>query len=379
MREGGAGFRRLCSLRLARTDDDVASAALAREAAVLARLHHPTILPAYDLLEANGWMALVLAFDGVFTIEGLATLTCNRPQPLDSQAALFVIHAVFDALGHTHGKKDVDGHPLVHGDLHPANVLVRSTGHVLLRGFRGAEPIQTRRAAPVPQIDLGPYAAPELASACSASTASDLYGAGAIAWHLLIGHAPPQGETPSLAQTRPDLSPEVASVLDVCLSSEPSRRLLRAATVAATVRKAVDLNVGRDNLERVYAHVLRRLPRSVRDLCAGTLLTQRSTDSRIPTQRLPPSREPVSSDRRSSIPPHVEVQQARRDSFDNGRTIAEPIRPTAWTSDDVTSEPEPLVELVADDIVASTLRSTPDPVGQSCSNSAAGRPGAFVG
>jgi len=261
-------------------------------------------LPAYDFLEINRWLALVLAFDGVFTVDRLA----GRLDGFDIQAVLFVTHAIFDALAHAHAKKDCDGQPLVHGDVHPANVLVRRTGHVLLRGFRGAEPTPPGRPELEPRIALGPYGAPELADGLPATTASDLYGAASVAWHLIVGRPRARHETTSLAHIRPDLSPEVAAVLDVCLSFEPSRRRLRAATMAATVCKAVDLEAGRDSLERLYLRVLRRLPAAVRDLCAGALSTRGPSDSSIRTQafRLDPadsgSRLVVPSPVRETIP-----------------------------------------------------------------------------
>jgi len=214
---------------------------------------------------------LVLAFYGAFPVDSVAAAAGPRGEPLDIQATMFVAYAVFDALAHAHGKKERDGTPLVHGDIHPANVLVRSTGHVVLRGFRGAGPIPM--AHPDPHRDLvpGPYAAPELFVGEPTSTLSDVYGAAALVWHLLVGRPLGRGESPSFATTHPDLSPEVAAVLAVCLSSDPGHRRLLASTVAATVGKTVNVHAGRDCLERHYRMVLRGLPPKVRALCRGSI------------------------------------------------------------------------------------------------------------
>ena len=286
IREGTANFRRLCSLRFAPVEDH-AGEALAREAYILARVHHPMVLPAFDLLEVDGWRILVLAFEGVFTVDRISAALRKRPVRLDTQAALFVAHRLFDALAHAHGKNDPEDAPLVHGDIHPANIVVRRDGHVLIRGFRGADPVgPAARANPV--LALGPYAAPELDAGRPATIYSDVYGAAAVVWELFVGQALPTEagvHVPSLAVARPDLPAELAAVFDVCLSPDPDARRIRAATVAATLRKAVDLHGGRESLERLYVRVMKRLPASIRALCAGTLPPHDPKELSSPTQR----------------------------------------------------------------------------------------------
>lgn len=282
IREGPAEFRRLCSLRIAAAGDIPTTKALAREARILARLHHPAILPAYDFFELNGCRALVLAFDGGLTIEKVVAAMSRPREGRDDRAALYVVYTLFDALAHAHRKKDLGGEPVVHGDLHPANVLVRKNGHVQLRGFRGASSVRIARPDLHPRVDPGPYAAPELADGSPSSVASDLYGAAAVAWHLFVG-TPPLPGAGSLLACRPDLPAELAAVLDVCLSREPARRSLMAGTVAATVRKAVDLQGARDDLERLFAKVLRELPAPIRATCASAPPTRHPSQSSWPT------------------------------------------------------------------------------------------------
>jgi serine/threonine protein kinase len=287
VREGPAAFRRFCSLRLALADDVRCAHALTREAAILSRLHHPSILPAHDFLYSQGWLALVLAFDGAFTVDSVAAATGVPGEPIETEAAMFVAHVVFDGLAHAHGKRDRDGRPLIHGDLHPANILIRSTGHVWIRGFRGAECLLPPRIETRTRTEPGPYAAPELLSGAPASTASDIFGAAALVWHLLVGRPPRHGEIPSLSRACPGLFPEVVAVLDVCLSPNPDDRRLRAGTVAATLGKVVDIHAGRDCLERRYDIVLRTLPPKIRDFCAGSLPGHSSQAWSVPPDRLP--------------------------------------------------------------------------------------------
>ena len=287
VREGPAAFRRFCSLRLALADDVRCAHALTREATILSRLHHPSILPAHDFLYSQGWLALVLAFDGAFTVDSVAAATGVLGEPLETEAAMFVAHVLFDGLAHAHGKRDRDGRPLIHGDIHPANILIRSTGHVWIRGFRGAECLLPPRVETRLRTEPGPYAAPELLSGSPASAASDIFGAAALVWHLLVGHPPRHGEIPSLSPACPGLFPEVGTVLDVCLSPDPDDRRLRAGTVAATLGKVVDIHAGRDCLERRYDLVLRTLPPKIRDFCAGSVPGHSSQAWSVPPDRLP--------------------------------------------------------------------------------------------
>ena len=340
VREGPAAFRRFCSLRLALADDVRCAHALTREAAILSRLHHPSILPAHDFLYSQGWLALVLAFDGAFTVDSVAAATGVLGEPLETEAAMFVAHVVFDGLAHAHGKRDRDGRPLIHGDIHPANILIRSTGHVWIRGFRGAECLFPSRVETRMRTEPGPYAAPELLSGSPASAASDIFGAASLVWHLLVGRPLRHAELPSLAHACPGLFPEVVAVLDVCLSPHPDDRRLRAGTVAATLGKVVDIHAGRDCLERRYDLVLRTLPPKIRELCAGSLPGHSSQAWSVPPDRLPRVRRDSASIPAvgiSTLPPPV---CDTGESEDSGSPPPASARATIPQTDGSTSEAE---------------------------------------
>ena len=340
VREGPAAFRRFCSLRLALADDVRCAHALTREAAILSRLHHPSILPAHDFLYSQGWLALVLAFDGAFTVDSVAAATGVLGEPLETEAAMFVAHVVFDGLAHAHGKRDRDGRPLIHGDIHPANILIRSTGHVWIRGFRGAECLLPPRVETRMRTEPGPYAAPELLSGSPASAASDIFGAASLVRHLLVGRPLRHAELPSLAHACPGLLPEVVAVLDVCLSPNPDDRRLRAGTVAATLGKVVDIHAGRDCLERRYDLVLRTLPPKIRELCAGSLPGNSSLAWSVPPDRLPQFRRDSASIPAvgiSSLPPPVCDTD---ESEDSSSPLPASARATIPEADGSTSEVE---------------------------------------
>jgi hypothetical protein len=244
----------------------------------MARLHHPTILPAFDFLSVENGHVLVLAFEGVFSLERVTSAMRRQPVRFEMQAALSVAHALFDALAHAHHKFDADGHPITHGDVHPSHLILCKDGHALVRGFCGVHPL----GAP----DADAYAAPETQAGRPASPSSDLYGAAAIAWELLAGRGlPKNGAPPPVSLACPGAPAEVAAVLDTCLSVDPALRCIRAGTVAATLRRAADLHDGQECLKRLHARVLRRLPASIRAVSSGTLPPRTPHDASSPTRR----------------------------------------------------------------------------------------------
>ncbi len=245
----------------------------------MARLHHPTILPVFDFLSVEKGHVLVLAFEGVFSLERVTSAMRRQPVRFEMQAALFVAHSLFDALAHSHHKFDADGFPITHGDVHPSHLILCKDGHALVRGFCGVHPHGARDGA-------DPYAAPELEAGRPASPSSDLYGAAAIAWELLAGRGLPRnGPPPPVSVACPGAPAEVAAVLDTCLSVDPALRCIRAGTVAATLRRAADLHEGQECLKRLHARVLRRLPASVRAVSSGTLPPRTPHDASSPTRR----------------------------------------------------------------------------------------------
>jgi hypothetical protein len=245
----------------------------------MARLHHPTILPVFDFLSVENGHVLVLAFEGVFSLERVTSAMRRQPVRFELQAALFVAHALFDALAHAHHKFDADGSPITHGDVHPSHLILCKDGHALVRGFSGVHPLRLRD-------DADPYAAPEVKAGRAASPSSDLYGAAAVAWELLAGRGLPRnGQPPPVSLACPGAPAEVAAVLDTCLSADPALRCIRAGTVAATLRRAADLHEGQECIKRLHARVLRRLPASIRAVSSGTLPPRTPHDASSPTRR----------------------------------------------------------------------------------------------
>src|SRR5690606_17230382 len=126
----------LAAVKVLRRDLSVDGDAVRRlrdEGRLLARLDHPTILRAFDLVRLDGRLALVTEL-----VEGadLAELLRADP-PLPARALVEVIGRVAAALDAAHATPGPDGRPLalVHRDVKPTNVRVGRFGEVKLLDF----------------------------------------------------------------------------------------------------------------------------------------------------------------------------------------------------------------------------------------------------
>lgn len=136
---------------------------------------------------------------------------------------------LLDALAHAHARG------VLHLDVKPKNVLVRSSGTLTLTDFGIAALVenQTERRGGSPG-----YMAPEQIRGGRLTPASDLYALGCTVWALLFGR-PPFGELDArgrmeahqslVIQPPPGLPVEVASWLVGCLAREPEERFQGAS------------------------------------------------------------------------------------------------------------------------------------------------------
>ncbi|MCE2557125.1 MAG: serine/threonine protein kinase [Acidobacteria bacterium] len=126
---------------------------------------------------------------------------------------------------------------VVHGDLHPGMVTIRSDGTAQLRGF----------ANPRTTGELG-YRAPELIRGEAVDLRTDLYAFGVLL-HRLVAYQP--GANPVLARRlKTNPSPPLADlpanfprrlipVLEGCLSDDPADRLTDFTTVVGAIEAAI--------------------------------------------------------------------------------------------------------------------------------------------
>jgi eukaryotic-like serine/threonine-protein kinase len=157
-----------------------------QEQSILARLNHPHIAPLFDAGIADDgtpWLAMAL-------VDGLRIDRWCREHALGVRERIGLFLDVCRAVAHAHANL------VIHRDLKPSNVLVDREGHVRLLDFGIAR--QADLAADAPTVTewraLSPhYAAPEQFSGAPAAIGMDIYGLGALLYHLLVGRPPRAG------------------------------------------------------------------------------------------------------------------------------------------------------------------------------------------
>jgi serine/threonine protein kinase len=220
--EGGMGvvfkarqksLDRIVALKMLRLGPQAAPEFVQRfraEAVAAASLQHPHIVAIHEVGSHQGQQFFVMDY-----VEGqsLARLVGNRLLPA-RQAAQYV-QAVADAVHYAHE------HGILHRDLKPANVLVDSADQVHVMDFGLARRLEGDWGLTLTGQVLGSphYMPPEQAAGKRGrvSRRTDVYGLGAILYHLLTGRPPFLGE-------------ELADTLQHVLHSEPpAPRLLNPA------------------------------------------------------------------------------------------------------------------------------------------------------
>lgn len=159
--------------------DHVHRERLLEEIRLLARLEHAGIARLIDGgISREGFPYLVMEYvDGV-----PITVYCQRKRlSLPGRVRLFM--QAVDAVAYAHR------HLVVHCDIKPGNVLVTDEGQVKLVDFGIAALIGQGRDEDSPRgVFCSPgYAAPEQFAGAKPATAQDVYGLGALLYHLLCG------------------------------------------------------------------------------------------------------------------------------------------------------------------------------------------------
>ncbi len=209
-----------------------------REAEAAASLDHPCIVPIYEVGEGDGSCYFSMKF-----IEGgqLDAVAQREPMPIRHAAELIAKLARTVHYAHERG--------ILHRDIKPGNILLDAKGEPHLTDFGLARLVETESTVTRTMEVLGTpsYMAPEQAVGNNAgvTSATDVYGLGAVLYQLLTGHPPFAGGTTYetiklLLDTEPRqprlLNPKIDRDLSTiclkCLEKDPQRRYSSALALA---------------------------------------------------------------------------------------------------------------------------------------------------
>ena len=209
------------------------------EARTMANLNHPGVVDVYDYRSDASVAYLVMEYvegDALSrTLSRVGRLTAGRTMALIAQAA--------DALHAAHEKG------IVHRDVKPGNLMVRTNGTLVLTDFGIARSeLVGQLTATGAVLGTASYLSPEQAAGQVATPASDVYALGVVAYQCLAGRRPFEGDNPleiAMKHVRdnppplpPDIPPAVRDIVLRALAKDPGKRWPSAAALAAAARQA---------------------------------------------------------------------------------------------------------------------------------------------
>src|SRR6266404_4284238 len=214
-----------------------------REAEAAACLDHPGIVPIYEVGERDGSCYFSMKF-----IEAGQLDEVVKRAPMSIRHAAELIAKVARTVHYAHE------HGILHRDIKPGNILLDQKGEPNLTDFGLARLVETESTVTRTLEVLGTpsYMAPEQAAANNTqlTSATDVYGLGAVLYQLLTGHPPFAGgttyETIKLLletdprqprQLNPKIDRDLAIICLKCLEKDPQSRYPSALALAEDLER----------------------------------------------------------------------------------------------------------------------------------------------
>src|SRR6476620_11471429 len=213
------------------------------EAEAAASLDHPCIVPIYEVGERDGSCYFSMKF-----VEGGQLDEVVRRTPMSIRQAVELIAKVAGTVHYAHE------HRILHRDIKPGNILLDAKGEPHLTDFGLARLVESESSVTQTLDVLGTpsYMAPEQAvgNNPAVSSATDVYGLGAVLYQLLTGQPPFAGgatyETIKLlldTEPRPPRSlnskvdRDLSTICLKCLEKNPKRRYSSALALAEDLER----------------------------------------------------------------------------------------------------------------------------------------------
>lgn len=199
-----------------------------REIQITRSIQHPHVISIYDLAVKSPPYFLVMEYVDGKNLKDYIQLH----SPLSVPAVLAILAQLLHALSLCHAKN------VIHRDLKPQNIMITEQGSVKILDF-GIARMTALKDLTQTGTSLGSpeYMAPELFASNSYEPRCDLYAVGVIAFELLTGEIPFQGDTiavlfhkhlndpvPSISSYRDDVPTWLVELVEKLLAKKPYQR-----------------------------------------------------------------------------------------------------------------------------------------------------------
>ena len=211
-----------------------------READIVASLRHENIAALYDRFSAYNTYFLVMEYCDGPTLAQVV----ERGKEIPEAEVRRIVGQLARALAYVHGRG------IVHRDLKPSNVMVTRDGTVKLMDFGIARPdVQSDLTRQGMVIGTPRYMPPEQLGGKPVDEKADLYAFGCIAYALLAGDVPFEGDDlaailyqkltwrlPPPMEIRSDLAEDLYELLARTLAVEPKERVIDLEALSSWAR-----------------------------------------------------------------------------------------------------------------------------------------------
>lgn len=214
------------------------------EARVLGRLDHPNIVRVYNVDEDQGTVYIAMELLEGEALSDLAKRKRFAPEEIADLGA-----TIAEALGYAHSKG------IVHRDVKPGNILVRSDGKPKITDFgiaRIEDTAEHLRTQAGEVLGTPAYMSPEQVLSEPVDGRSDIFSLGIILYELCAGERPFGGDslgavfqaitkaTPvPLSERNPGIPAALAEAVERCLRRNPADRFQSGEDLAAALRGCI--------------------------------------------------------------------------------------------------------------------------------------------
>lgn len=232
-----------------------------REAHAVAKLRHENILEIHDFSgEDSEQNYIVTEFIDGCTLKEFIT---ENPMHFPEVGAMIVVQ-VCRALAHAHGLG------VLHRDVKPENIMIRTDGIVKLTDFGIAQMIDLRRMTVTGQLLGSPaYMSPEHVEGGDLDFRTDVFAVGIVLYQLVTGELPFEGKNPheilkriadckyaDPTRVNARVGKELGGIISVALSRDPDARYADISLMQQALEEYLEgsgVDSSKAELERFFA------------------------------------------------------------------------------------------------------------------------------